>query len=328
MSYWWVNQNQTFDQEVSGGYLWSPKRNANGARNPFYEYMRGVAPGDIVFSFAGTRIAAIGIAQSTAFEAPKPAEFGSAGPNWGAIGWKIAVRFFRMHDPVRPADHMGVLRPLLPEKHSPLQVTGRGNQGVYLTLLPNKLAEALIELAGQQARDVARANVAGSPLADQVPEPIPEIIEWEDYLAGQIKQDLTLDDTQKTALIQARRGQGQFKKNVFLIEKKCRITGVDRVEHLIASHTKPWRDCGTADERLDPENGLMLTPSIDHLFDRGYISFENSGGVLISPVAHKESLRRMGIPVGTVANVGSFSSGQKKYLEFHRESVFLQANLG
>jgi len=43
--YWWVNQNQTHRQEIQGVYLWSPKRNANGARNPFYEFMRDVAPG-------------------------------------------------------------------------------------------------------------------------------------------------------------------------------------------------------------------------------------------------------------------------------------------
>jgi putative restriction endonuclease len=48
--YWWVNQNQTFRQEIDGGYLWSPKRNANGARNPFYEFMREVAPGDLILS--------------------------------------------------------------------------------------------------------------------------------------------------------------------------------------------------------------------------------------------------------------------------------------
>jgi hypothetical protein len=57
--YWWVNQNQTYRQEIEGGYLWSPKRNANGARNPFYEFMREVAPGDLVFSFVDTRIAAV-----------------------------------------------------------------------------------------------------------------------------------------------------------------------------------------------------------------------------------------------------------------------------
>jgi hypothetical protein len=55
MRYWWVNQNQTFRHELAGGYLWSPKRNANGARNPFYESMREVVPGDIDLSTVDTR---------------------------------------------------------------------------------------------------------------------------------------------------------------------------------------------------------------------------------------------------------------------------------
>jgi hypothetical protein len=76
MRYWWVNQNQTYKQELGGGYLWSPKRNANGARNPFYEFMREVAPGDLVFSFVNTRITAVGVAESYCYESPKPEEFG------------------------------------------------------------------------------------------------------------------------------------------------------------------------------------------------------------------------------------------------------------
>jgi putative restriction endonuclease len=82
MRYWWVNQNQTFRHEVAGGYLWSPKRNKNGARNPFYDFMRVVAPGDVVFSFADTKIKAVGIIASHGYEAPKPMEFGSTGAYW------------------------------------------------------------------------------------------------------------------------------------------------------------------------------------------------------------------------------------------------------
>ena len=78
------------------------------------------------------------------------------------------------------------------------------------------------------------------------------------------------------------------------------------------------------DERLDGENGLLLTPSIDHLFDRGFISFENDGGLLISPVAHRPSLQRMGVKTEERVNVGSFSEGQTHYLEFHRDSIFLK----
>jgi len=122
----------------------------------------------------------------------------------------------------------------------------------------------------------------------------------------------------------ARRGQGRFRQEVARIETHCRVTGVNRTEHLIASHCKPWRDSDNA-ERLDGENGLLLTPSIDHLFDRGFISFENGGELLVSPVAREVSLRKMGVPVGQLVNVGRFTEGQRRYLEFHRESVFLQA---
>jgi hypothetical protein len=134
MRYWWVNQNQTFRQETAGGYLWSPKRNANGAKNPFYETMREVSPGDIVFSFVDTLIAAIGVAQSYCWESPKPAEFGATGQYWEDVGWKVRVQFTPIVRRVRPKDHIEILRPLAPARYGPLQANGDGKQGVYLTL--------------------------------------------------------------------------------------------------------------------------------------------------------------------------------------------------
>jgi hypothetical protein len=77
---------------------------------------------------------------------------------------------------------------------------------------------------------------------------------------------------------------------------------------------------------LDGENGLLLTPSIDHLFDRGFIGFEDSGTLIISPVAHRPSLARMGIETERIVNVGGFSEGQRKFLDFHRNSVLLRAS--
>ena len=46
MRYWWVNQKQTFRQELAGGFMWSPKMNANGGNNPYYNFMTEVVPGD------------------------------------------------------------------------------------------------------------------------------------------------------------------------------------------------------------------------------------------------------------------------------------------
>jgi len=117
--------------------LWSPKRNANGARNPFYESMREVSPGDAIFSFVDTRIVAIGIASSYCWESPKPLEFGSTGQNWENLGWQVNVRFVTLSNKIRPKDHISVLRSLLPSKYSPLQENGNGIQSVYLALSRN-----------------------------------------------------------------------------------------------------------------------------------------------------------------------------------------------
>ncbi|MCW5628250.1 MAG: HNH endonuclease, partial [Rhodoferax sp.] len=151
------------------------------------------------------------------------------------------------------------------------------------------------------------------------------LVEWEEHELGQVRADSTLPETERQAIVLARRGQGLFKTRVMSLERACRITGVDREEHLRASHCKPWRD-STNEERLDGENGLLLTPSIDHLFDRGFIAFEDNGQVIISPVAHRDALRRMGLAIERPPNVGRFSPGQRKYLEFHRENVLLKSS--
>jgi putative restriction endonuclease len=324
MRYWWVNQNQTFDQEISGGYLWSPKRKADGGLNRFYEFMREVAPGDLILSYAGSFIRAVGIAQSYCYECPKPDEFGSAGAHWEHIGWKVDAQYHRLAHPTRPSDHIDRLAPLLPEKYSPLQRSGHGNQGVYLTELPASLMLALADLIGDEVALLMRGDLLTEPQVDYHKKQAVGLVEWEEHLQQQLQSDTHLPATEKETLILSRRGQGLFKENVRQLEQRCRITKVDRPEHLRASHIKPWRDSNNQ-ERLDGENGLLLTPTIDHLFDRGFISFEDDGLLLISPVAHKPSLERMGISVTTAVNVGRFSDGQRRRLDFHRNYVFLES---
>ncbi len=323
MRYWWVNQNQTYRQEIQGGYLWSPKRNANEARNHFYETMREVSPGDVVFSFVDTRIGAIGNARSYCWESPKPHEFGSTGQNRENVGWKVRVQFTQLVNKVRPKEHMAALRPVLPGRYSPLQANGNGIQSVYLTELPPVFAEVLARFIGSEATALIGATVETESF-QSVPGVGDDLDAWEHRLETQIEADPLVAETEKQTLIRARRGQGLFKDRVAVIESRCRITLVENPAHLIASHYKPWRDA-TNEERLDGENGLLLTPSIDHLFDRGFIGFEDSGKLIISPVAYRPSLARMGIETERVINVGGFTQGQRKFLNFHRDSVLFRA---
>src|ERR1700683_679996 len=324
MRYWWVNQNQTSRQEIEGGYLWSPKRNANGARNPFYESMREISPGDLIFSFVDTRIVAVGIAKSYCWECPKPQEFGSVGDNCENVGWRVNVSFSRLLNRIRPKDHIKILRLLLPNRYSPLQANGNGLQSIYLTELSQDFAEVLGGLIGDEihlilaAADVRVAFENGQVVTGD------DLDIWEGKLEQQIEADASVKVTEREAIVRARRGQGLFKQRVMRIESHCRITGVKNTAYLLASHCKPWRD-STNEERLNGENGLLLTASIDFLFDRGFIGFEDSGDLILSPVAHRPSLQKMGVATDRTVNVGGFTEGQQDFLNFHRNSVLLRA---
>jgi hypothetical protein len=191
-----------------------------------------------------------------------------------------------------------------------------------LTEVPEPFSEALIGLIGAEASSIVRVAPANVDISPQAVNADLEV--WEHHLETELENDPRISETDRDALITARRGQGLFKQRVMLIEKRYRITGVTNPTHLRASHCKPWRDSNN-EERLSGENGLLLTPSIDHLFDRGFISFEDSGLLIVSPVAHTPSLNQMGVKTDRVVNVGSFTEGQQQFLEYHRNAVLLRA---
>src|SRR5687768_1941172 len=121
MAFWWVNHKQTREQEVRGGYLWSPMRNADGRFNQSYENMRLVRPGDIVFSYADAQIGAIGYVAEAASVSPKPTEFGTIGSYWANEGWLVSLHFTPAPRSLRPKDRLDSIAPLLPKKYSPIQ---------------------------------------------------------------------------------------------------------------------------------------------------------------------------------------------------------------
>ncbi|MHB2026499.1 MAG: HNH endonuclease [Elusimicrobiota bacterium] len=320
--YWWVNQNRTYRHEIGGGYMWSPKRTQNNRRIAYYDNMREVAPGDVIFSYRNQVFAAVGSAISWAYDCIIPEEFSNDRDRWDKNGWRVDVRYTKLNSGIAPNKHMAIIGPLLPEKHSPLQASGRGNMN-YLFEIGEPLAQVLAGLIGSEARELVQA--AQRELVRDTPSTIPTqapVKEWEDHLQNAILHDANLKPTDKKALVTARIGQGIFKEKIWKIETACRVTGVENPNHLIGSHIKPWRHSNNV-ERLDGENGLLLTPSIDHLFDKGYISFRENGGLLISPRADRESLAKMGVENEGSAIIKPFTHVQQRHLEFHRDEIFL-----
>lgn len=302
--------------------MWAPKRQKNGARLVFYDNMREVRPGDVIFSYHSKAIAAVGLALTSGYDCIVPPEFEKVREHWDKNGWRVDVHYSPLESPFSPSSRMDFIAPLLPRTHSPILESGRGNQ-CYLSEISEDLAQVLGGLIGRQATELLRA--AQGELVKNATKELPErapIKDWEDRIEREIVQDSKLEKTEREALVTARVGQGIFKENVWKVEDSCRVTGVDNPNHLIGSHIRPWRHSSN-EERLDGENGLLLTPSIDHLFDKGHISFEYSGALLISPRADRVSLAKMGIKDVSSVYKRPFRTGQRKYLDFHHEQIFL-----
>lgn len=315
MRYWWVNQKATYKHEVPGNYMWSPQRNNNGAYSQYYENMRGVEPGDLVFSYVNMEIRAVGVAVSSAYEAPKPAEFGSAGSVWSDLGWRVDVLFSELEPEhrVRPKDHLDELLPLAPLKYSPIQANGNSFTA-YLFALPQAFAEVLVSRIG---------SVLEWQVAHELQANDHRLRELGEQRVEEFLLRAPLDSTEVEALVAARRGQGRFRQGLSLVEAGCRFTGVQNPRLLVASHIQPWHRCETNQERLDPFNGLLLTPTYDRLFDRGFVSFASDGHLLISNQLPREDMQKIRMDPAVVDD--NFKDAQQSYLAYHRDHVFKSA---
>jgi HNH endonuclease len=139
-----------------------------------------------------------------------------------------------------------------------------------------------------------------------------------DHDIEEIRNDPNRSATEKGALIDARRGQGKFRAEVReRWQQACAVTGCRQNEVLRASHIKAWR-ASTDKERLNPANGLFLCANLDALFDRGLISFEDNGEMIVSPIVTSTERTRLGIPAKIRLPL---SDEERMFLNFHRSAA-------
>jgi predicted restriction endonuclease len=134
----------------------------------------------------------------------------------------------------------------------------------------------------------------------------------------QILEDKDMSETEKTIMTNARMGQGRFRQQLVSMWNGCAVTGYSDKRLLVASHIKPWSKSDNR-ERLDKFNGLLLQANLDKAFDLGFISFEDSGRVMISSQLERPEV--LGIKEGMAFQVWP---EHRKYLDCHREGLFRQ----
>lgn len=137
------------------------------------------------------------------------------------------------------------------------------------------------------------------------------------YNSEMFNEDLSFT-AEAEKLVKVRLLQNKFRKSLFDVHHKCIVTGYENSRFLIASHIKPWVKSGEW-EKIDPYNGFLLTPNFDKLFDKGLISFDDKGKILVSYQLSESDQHFFRIPEKVSFN---FHSEHKKYLEFHRDIIY------
>ncbi|MDN4493591.1 HNH endonuclease [Ureibacillus aquaedulcis] len=138
-------------------------------------------------------------------------------------------------------------------------------------------------------------------------------------LQKSLEFQIVLDKTERETIVKARIGQSIFKDALLTVEKKCRLCGVSDEHFLVASHIKPWSKSNHK-ERLDVNNGFLLCPNHDALFDKGFISFGENGVILISDSIDKYT--KVFLNINENMKI-SMNESQQQYMKWHRENLFI-----
>ncbi|KKG11732.1 hypothetical protein EO98_15790 [Methanosarcina sp. 2.H.T.1A.6] len=131
-----------------------------------------------------------------------------------------------------------------------------------------------------------------------------------------------LSETEREAIVQSRIGQGIFRSDLKKYwGEKCAVTGCKLIKILKASHIKPWSHSNNT-ERLDLYNGLLLIPNLDSVFDKGYISFDDEGKIIISNLLSEDD--RIKLDIHSEMRIRKIEEKHIKYLEYHKQEIFLK----
>ncbi len=183
----------------------------------------------------------------------------------------------------------------------PVAPTGQSNTGIAFDVPDIQSLRSLVALLG------------GSALAGE------ERYQW-DTAAVEVDADpstATASPTERHRLIAARLGQGRFREDLLSYwGNACALTGSELAEVLIASHIKPWAR-STNTERLDPHNGLLLVADADRLFDRGLVSFTDTGDLLCKDAVSLAQLATLGL--SRSMRLQKVDQKHLAYLAVHRE---------
>jgi len=296
LSFYWVNLGDSYKEVEEHNFLWAPSssvdKKGNTIINAGWKHVREVAAGDVIFCHEDGRIIYIAVALSNAYQSPRPKS--RKFDKWKKNGYRIDVDLEVLPSPIYTDEFRDELISLYNDKCSPKLFTVRREASQqYMVKLPDGAGALLLNVLGDLS------------------------VKIQDKLPNAKSNNTKLEATHRDAIVKARIGQGKFRKEVLkLWGGACPVTKVSRPELLIASHIVSWQLSSDV-EKIDKFNGLPLTPDIDKLFDKGFISFSNEGELLIHSCIQPRIIEQLGIDLNL--KIEGLRAEHKEYLKRHRE---------
>ncbi len=297
MAFFWVNLGKSYKEVAAQSFLWAPAyvvgNNGKEKTSAGWEPVKEVKTGDVIFCNRAENIIYVAVARNDAYPALRPATrpFNQRNNNHG---FQIDVDLTVLTPAVSVKGFKLALIAIHNHECSPALFTKIGGIAQqYMVRIPLGAGALILRHLGE-----AEANICHQVTLCK---------------KGRLKQGGT-----RETVSQARVGQGQFRDDVLrLWQYTCPVTGLNKPELLTASHIVPW-SLSDEREKIDPNNGFPFSPAIDKLFDRGYVSFDDYGHLLIkTSVLNTQDLGRLGIAPN--ATIRALNAEQKAYLARHRQ---------
>ena len=294
MSFHWVNIGDSYQEVLDNGFLWAPTlkitETGKKTRNAGWDSVENVRKNDIIFCNRDGAIIYVAIAKKDTFKAPKPVT--RTFNRWHNEGFQVDVKVIELDHPIPVNDFKYELNNILAKELKP-KVFDKNLNNCQIYMAPlNLLGGAfLLDLIGDESLTVHEA------IDDSGQE--------------------ALSGSDKTILSKARVGHGKYREELLsLWDSTCPITAINEPSLLIASHIVPWQLSDSFD-KVNKYNGLLLSPHIDKLFDRGFISFDDSGQILFHTKMSSSTAKNLGI--STATRIDNLKAENLPFLKKHRE---------
>lgn len=296
MEFYWVNIGGTHKTVIDQHFLWAPKSSVSKVGNEvtrlYWDNVGKVRQGDIIFCCYDQRISFLAIADGDSYTEARP--MSRAFQEWDAIGNRVDVQIVELDRKVHRDEIATEFIARFNNRTAPSLFSNQAtlNQ-IYMAHLPADAGMYLLEAVNQLARCE------------------------EAFISTGTTDSAKISATTREALVMSRIGQGKFRADV--IKRwggRCALTGLQNVNLMVASHINAWALSNNA-ERLDVENGLLLAPHIDRLFDQGLISFSERGTMQISPMLSGDDRAIFGLD--RFRQIDALTIGNFSYLERHRK---------